>query len=404
MIRRSPLALVLLGLAAAPAGAAIPNFSFNGITGVGELDGALDDRLGTAVNATDHVINIDDCQAYAGGTADWGVKISPLPSGDWQYAAAYAPPNKTCATTDANPEATDGGCTVPKAQRELTDTSFTFRVDFDSLIGKECDSGTEGTATIYVIVENPGVEVNYETIDVDVDLKAPTAPVITSVVGGDGRFEVAWTDDVNDSADVTYTVYWDETDFTADALGTAKHKSGIDTTSVAIESSSVENGAVYFVRVTAVDQADNVSALSDSLTVTPEATQDFWEGYQAAGGTDPGGYCFVATAAWGTPLAGELDTLRRFRDDVLMQSAGGRAFVADYYRWGRFAAAWIADKPALRAVARVLLTPLLWLAKLMLWAGPLAGLFLLGAGVMGLAALRRRWLTRILRDVPLEAR
>ncbi|TNF31438.1 MAG: hypothetical protein EP329_12300 [Deltaproteobacteria bacterium] len=404
MIRRSPLVLVLIGMLAGPASAAIPNFGFNGITGVGELDGQLDDRLGISVNSTDHVINIEDCAVYAGGSADWSVSISPLPSGDWQYAAAYAPPNKTCATSDANPEAVDGGCVVPRAQRELTDTTVTFRVAFDELMGETCDSDTEGTATVYFIVENPSIEVNYETIDVTVDLSAPTAPVLTEVVGGDGRFEVTWTDDVNDPADVTYTVYWDETDFTSDALSTVSHKSGIDTNSVAIESSSIENGATYYVRVAAVDEADNVSVLSDTLSVTPEATTDFWEGYVAQGGTDPGGYCFIATAAWGTPMAGELDTLRHFRDDVLMQSAGGRAFVAEYYRWGRFAAAWIADKPVLRAVARVFLTPLIWIAKLMLWIGPFAGLFVLGAGVMGLFALRRRLVGRILRDVPMEAR
>lgn len=405
MTRRLSLALLCLGLLSSPAGAAIPNFSFNGITGVGALDGELDDRLGTAVNATDHVINIADCERYTGGEADWAVRVSPVPSGDWQYAAAYAPPNKTCTTTDVNPEAVDGGCAVPAAQRDLDTADITFRVSFDRLMGADCDADTEGTAKVYFIVKEPTLTtVNYETIDVDIDLKRPEAPEIGTVVGGDGRFEVKWTDEVNDDADVTYTVYWSETAFGDADLDGVSAKEGVETTSVAIESSSVTNGVTYFVRVAAVDLADNVSALSESVSVTPIPTTDFWEGYVAAGGEDPAGYCFIATAAYGSPMASELGTLRAFRDDVLMQSAGGRAFVAEYYRWGRFAAAFIADKPALRAAARVALTPLLWLAELTVALGPLGGLFVLGAALLGLVALRRRLVHLILRDVPLEAR
>jgi len=405
MIRRSPLALVLLGILAGPAAQAeISDFTFNGITGLGELDGLLDDRLGTSVNATDHVINIEDCQLYSGGSAEWSLKISPLPAGSWLYKTCYASPYDSCDIGDTAKDTTNG-CNAVEADKDLDSTVITARVYFDELIGDACDSELEDTASVYLVIAEDGTtNVSSETIDVTIDLKRPDAPAITSVTGGDGRFQVKWTDDLNDSEEVTYTVYWDETAFTSDALSTVSKKSGISTNSIDIESSSIENGAVYYVRVAAVDEADNESTLSDTMTVTPEATTDFWEGYVDDGGTDPGGYCFIATAAWGSPMASELDTLRHFRDDVLMQSAGGRAFVREYYRWGRFAAAWIADKPALRAVARVLLTPLVWLAKLMLWIGPFAALFLLGAGVMGLFALRRRWLEHILRDVPMEAR
>jgi hypothetical protein len=82
----------------------------------------------------------------------------------------------------------------------------------------------------------------------------------------------------------------------------------------------------------------------------------------------------------------ELGTLRAFRDQVLMQSDAGRWMVSEYYEKGRFLAAYIADKPVLRALVRVMLVPLVWLAQVVLVAGPLATF---GLGLLALYAYRR---------------
>ena len=42
--------------------------------------------------------------------------------------------------------------------------------------------------------------------------------------------------------------------------------------------------------------------------------------------------CFIATAAYGTPTAEQIDVLREFRDVVLLESTIGSQFVALYYR------------------------------------------------------------------------
>jgi hypothetical protein len=75
--------------------------------------------------------------------------------------------------------------------------------------------------------------------------------------------------------------------------------------------------------------------------------------------------CFVATATYGSPMAAEVETLRRFRDRYLMTHTPGRAFVAVYYAVGPYFADAIRDSPRLRAASRVLLEPLVALAHLL---------------------------------------
>ncbi|MFK5955203.1 MAG: DUF1565 domain-containing protein [Planctomycetota bacterium] len=69
--------------------------------------------------------------------------------------------------------------------------------------------------------------------------------------------------------------------------------------------------------------------------------------------------CFVATAAFGSPMTEELDVLRAWRDDVLMESPIGRWAVSKYYLYSPPLAGWIAQSPKRRAMARTILMPLI---------------------------------------------
>jgi len=80
--------------------------------------------------------------------------------------------------------------------------------------------------------------------------------------------------------------------------------------------------------------------------------------------TSGGGVCFIATAAYGSSSAEQIDVLREFRDTVLLSSTVGSGFVSLYYRLSPPAAEVISGNSFLRTMVRELLVdPLVWLVE-----------------------------------------
>lgn len=80
------------------------------------------------------------------------------------------------------------------------------------------------------------------------------------------------------------------------------------------------------------------------------------------GGGGGGGGCFIATAAFGSPLAKQVVTLRRFRDAYLLTNAPGRAFVSFYYAKSPPLASFISRHDGVRSAARLALYPVVYAA------------------------------------------
>ncbi len=76
-----------------------------------------------------------------------------------------------------------------------------------------------------------------------------------------------------------------------------------------------------------------------------------------------GGRCFIATAAFGSPLAAEVQYLRKFRDRYLLTNRPGRAFVDLYYRYSPPVADFLKRHDLLRSMVRYLLIPIVEAVK-----------------------------------------
>jgi|GEM_PF-3213479 len=131
-----------------------------------------------------------------------------------------------------------------------------------------------------------------------------------------------------------------------------------------------------------LQQSCYIGSPSDAVTLS-----------ELSGGAEPtlkDPRCFIATAAYGSPLDPHLDTLRWFRDYILLVSNSGRSFVKAYYQLSPPIAAYIAESPILRAMTRTAL----WLPVILIesWREQPSLLLILAAlsGTFLLLLLRRR--------------
>ena len=87
--------------------------------------------------------------------------------------------------------------------------------------------------------------------------------------------------------------------------------------------------------------------------------------------------CFIATAAYGSPLHVHVDVLRDFRDKYLMPNKFGRKLVNFYYKHSPLVAELIAQNKVLKTTVRIALLPLIAFSYLMIHFGPIITLAML---------------------------
>ncbi|MEE9491260.1 MAG: CFI-box-CTERM domain-containing protein, partial [Dehalococcoidia bacterium] len=95
---------------------------------------------------------------------------------------------------------------------------------------------------------------------------------------------------------------------------------------------------------------------------TITATVDTLSGFAVSGPEEEGGgggFCFIATAAYGSYLDSHVETLRNFRDQYLVNNPVGSALVSAYYKLSPPVADFIDDHPTLKPIVRAGLLPAL---------------------------------------------
>jgi hypothetical protein len=106
--------------------------------------------------------------------------------------------------------------------------------------------------------------------------------------------------------------------------------------------------------------------------------------------------CFIATAAYGSPLERHVLLLREFRDRFLLTSDFGRRLVVIYSTYSPPAAEFVGRHRTVRAVVRWSLLPLVVVSWMVLKVGPTATLMLLMSLVGAIMLfLHRGWRLRV---------
>ncbi|MCG2712961.1 MAG: C25 family cysteine peptidase [Candidatus Omnitrophica bacterium] len=119
-----------------------------------------------------------------------------------------------------------------------------------------------------------------------------------------------------------------------------------------VNHTNVENGKTYHYTAFGYDGSsyEGVNAVKNRAYVTVIG---------GSSGTSTGrSDCFIATVCYGSKESKEVNTLRNFRDRVLVNTFTGKQFIAAYYIIGPKLSRWIEDKEDFKKIIRKCLNPI----------------------------------------------
>jgi len=141
-----------------------------------------------------------------------------------------------------------------------------------------------------------------------------------------------------------------------------------------VERSHTSEGRVQIPVELSDEGTYDVKVTADGIFFQPIEAQSAEFALQVGGGpgpatgaapqpAEPGGGCLVATAVYGTELAPQVQSLRELRDETVMGTAAGRAFMGAfnpvYYAVSPAIADMERQSPALRSAVAVAIAPML---------------------------------------------
>jgi hypothetical protein len=102
----------------------------------------------------------------------------------------------------------------------------------------------------------------------------------------------------------------------------------------------------FYIKVLAANLQSWTIEVEDCISAVPPPQPASPEPKEEEGG------CFIATAAYGTDTAREIDILRGFRDEILLPNSIGAQFVFLYYKTSPPTADFISQHAVLRTIVR----------------------------------------------------
>jgi len=131
-----------------------------------------------------------------------------------------------------------------------------------------------------------------------------------------------------------------------------------------------------------------VWALFDKSTIgktDSERSKELQELYDAVEESQSGGGCLIATAAFGSEMAPQVQMLREIRDNTVLQTESGSAFMTGfnqfYYSFSPAIADYERENPAFKEAVKITLTPLLSSLTLLQYADIDSESEMLGYGI-----------------------
>lgn len=254
----------------------------------------------------------------------------------------------------------------------------TVRVQVSSFIGQTTQEG-ESTTKDCNDANARGV-CHYEIRNGDAkvtlnNLKHDSVPTGTNL--SFQKLRLIWTEAASDSDQAAFDSINSSTPTKQDLIISTNAANEVVTSPQRIE--GFENDKYYAFKVAMVDVAGNVGYYTDDtafgycefaqVAVTTGGKCQFGHPGEVVGVLSADLNCFVATAAFGSALAPQVETLRQFRDRFLKPSLWGARFVEYYYQQGPKYARMIAKSEALRTIARGALWPAVGFAWLSLKFG-----------------------------------
>ena len=146
-----------------------------------------------------------------------------------------------------------------------------------------------------------------------------------------------------------------------------------------------ESEEYYFASFPGYGRFEPAESVEYDMTVIGSAEEEPEEDPEDTGG------CLIATAAYGSELAPQVQLLREVRDGTLLQTAAGASFMAAfnefYYSFSPAVADLERESPAFRDMARTAITPAIYALNIMTLADSDSELSVLMLGIASICAI-----------------